>query len=51
MKMSAFHCVTVGLMALVLLATLVHGSPMMYKMNDQSKYEAGGWLITVCLRE
>lgn len=33
----------VGLVALVLLlvATFVHASPMMYKKNDQSKYEAG----------
>lgn len=40
---SAIKCVTVGVLALVLFAsTFVHGSPMMYKKNDQSNYEAGG---------
>lgn len=35
------QCVTVGLLALILIATFAHGSPMMYKKNDQSNYEAG----------
>lgn len=44
MAPSALRCVTVGLLALMLVfATFVHGSPMMYKKNDQSVYEAGEW--------
>lgn len=38
---SALKCVTVGVLALVLFMASVHASPMMYKKNDQSNYEAG----------
>lgn len=41
-KSSALRCVAVGCnLALIILATFVHGSPMMYKQNDQKNYEAG----------
>lgn len=33
--------VTVGLILAMVFATFVHGSPMMYKRNDQSNFEAG----------